>query len=348
MVITGASFPTPDFIKVSPNPDVWDQQARFAEIQADGANRALARLDVLLDDVSTVEGRAQAFQQVYRELAAWRAELAQQPAGQRPGASPEDYQMAIGHSYARDAFGLGTHRSGSKLDEGRRVLAGGMQTPASRLSERLGEIAETRFEAEGPSDEVLQNRVRLPDGSSVAGNVVCRGEAAARQYSVPFAIQGFYCTLTGREEDRRRLQGAAFQTLAKLEGLRAEGRDALVEDPAALKAFRDAEYFIYQGPEYRRGGDATIRTLLAASHTRVFQVAPKLPQDIDVMAYVAGQDGFDQHVASKQQLLSGAAPSESRSAGHGAAAGVIASSSARPKVGPAAGRVGSQSDSRLR
>ncbi|TCM37181.1 hypothetical protein EV648_12018 [Kribbella sp. VKM Ac-2568] len=71
MVITGASFPTPDFIKVSPNPDVWDQHARFAEIQADGANRALARLDVPLDDVSTVDGRAQAFPHRTASTSTW-------------------------------------------------------------------------------------------------------------------------------------------------------------------------------------------------------------------------------------------------------------------------------------
>ena len=62
----------------------------------------------------------------------------------------------------------------------------------------------------------------------------------------------------------------------------------------------------WEGPEYERGGDATIRTLLVASHARVFGEALRLPQDIDVMAYAASQQAFYEHVGRTQSIVTGA------------------------------------------
>lgn len=304
MRITAASFPTPHFIQKSSNPAIWDQQARFAELHAGGANQALDRLNGLLDAATSQAERVQAFEQTYRELAQWRYELSQRSDGQRPGATPESYRASIGSDgYVTDPFGKGTHRDGDLKMDSQGKLFGGTETPASRLAARLTSIAAARFDAEAPAGEVLQNKVRLPDGTMVNGNQIHRGRTAAAALQLPENIKDFYCTETGAEADRKTLQQAAFTNLAELEAQRASGRTDLLEDPAARQAFVEAEYFIYQGPEFQRGGDASIRALLVAAHTRVFDAPVKLPQDIDVMAYVASQQDFYAHVERHQTVL---------------------------------------------
>jgi hypothetical protein len=47
------SFPTPDVVKKTTNPALWDQSGGFAAIEADEANDALALLDVQLATAST-------------------------------------------------------------------------------------------------------------------------------------------------------------------------------------------------------------------------------------------------------------------------------------------------------
>ncbi|GAB2684751.1 hypothetical protein [Kribbella swartbergensis] len=249
-MVTAASFPTPDLIRRSNNPALWDQQG--------------------------------------------------------PNAGLEQYHTPIGDDTMIDAFGPGLRSEGSHLSGVTGRLTGGTETPASRISARLGEIIEHRIATEAPGREVLANQVRLPDGSTITGNTLLRGKAAADQYGLPRPVEGFCCTLTGRLDDRRTLQREAFGILADLETQRAAGKD-LLGDPAARRAFVAAEYYLYQGPEYQRGGDATIRVLLATSHTRLFGAPPKLPQDIDVMAYAAGQDAFHHHVEHTQTILPPAA-----------------------------------------
>ncbi|WP_433007388.1 hypothetical protein [Kribbella sp. CA-294648] len=322
MRITAASFPTPHFIQVSSNPAVWDQQARFAEIHAGGANQALDRLSGLLDAANSEAQRVHAFEQTYRELAQWRYDLSQRSDGQRPGATPESYRSPIGRGYATDAFGKGTHRDGQVKLDSQGKLVGGAETPASRLAARLADIAAARFASEAPEAEMLQNKVRLPDGT-VNGNQIHRGRSAAAMRNAPEGIQDYYCTLTGEEPDRKALQQAAFTRLAELETQRASGRTDLLEDPAARRAFVEAEYFIYQGPEYQRGGDASIRALLVASHTRVFDAPVKLPQDIDVMAYVASQQDFYAHVERNQTVLRTETPAAQAEINQGAAHGAV-------------------------
>ncbi|WP_020386525.1 hypothetical protein [Kribbella catacumbae] len=308
MRITAASFPTPHFIQVSSNPAVRDQQAGFAQLHAGGTNQALDRLNGLLEAATSQAERVNAFEQTYRELAQWRYDLSERSSGQRPGATPESYRASIGRGFVTDPFGKGTHRDGDLRMNSQGTLFGGTETPASRLAARLSDIAAARFDAEAPDAEVLQNKVRLPDGTTVNGNQIQRGRAAAAARNLPENVKDFYCTQTGTEADRKALQQAAFTSLAELEAQRASGRTDLLEDPAARQAFVEAEYFIYQGPEFQRGGDASIRALLVAAHTRVFDAPVKLPQDIDVMAYVASQQDFYAHVERHQTVLTTDAP----------------------------------------
>ncbi|MFI7065626.1 hypothetical protein ACIBL3_31840 [Kribbella sp. NPDC050124] len=316
MIITAASFPTPEFIKTTNNPAVWDQKARFADFQAAAANQALERLSGTLDRLSTPGERSMAFVQLYRDLAEWRYQLAQTAEGQSPGAELEQYHSPIGGHRMLDRFGPGRRRE-LTTDPATGLVVRVAETPGSRTAARLGALIEARFQAElPPRVEMLQNHVRLPDGRTIPGNVLMRGSAAAEAYGIPVPPEGIWCTMTGLEADRRALQQEAFTVLGDLETQRAEGRADLVADPAARRAFTAAEYYLYQGPEYQRGGDATIRVLLAASHTRIFGAAPKLPQDIDLMAYVAGQHEFHRRLDNTQAVLSTPGSRVQADAGH--------------------------------
>jgi hypothetical protein len=299
VTITAASFPTPDFIKLTNNPAIWDQQARFATLQAGAANDLLARLNERLDRTSSHLERSMVFVQAWRDVTEWRYQLAQRPEGHRPDAARSQYRAEIGEGAIRDAFGRGLMGEGSRVMRSGQLIRGTM-TPANLMSERLADLAQARFDAEAPDQDILQNHVRLPNGEVVNGNLLLRGQAAVDGYGIERPVDGFYCAKTGTLADRRLLQREAVSILADLEGLRAEGT---VDTPDAKRAFVEAEYFLYQGPEYQRGGDAAFRVLLVASHTRIFGAAPKLPQDIDMMAYVAGQEAFHEHVHLTQVVL---------------------------------------------
>ncbi|MGW6199166.1 hypothetical protein ACWF0M_23670 [Kribbella sp. NPDC055110] len=306
MIITPASFPTPDLIKKTNNPAQWDQLNRFATFQAAAANRSLAWLNQRLDTATTPFARNAAFIELYRNLAEWRFQLAHQAGGRSSNSELEQYHSPIGERSMVDSFGPGLRsEGGGRISVETGTIVRGNQTPASKLSARLGGIIHARFEAEAPNAEVLQNKVTVPSGQVINGNQLLRGGTAASARGIPRAIEGFYVTATGEEKDRHVLQAEAFGLLADLEGRRAAGETDLFADRNARLAFVQAEYFLYQGPEYQRGGDATIRTLLVTAHARVFDEALRLPQDIDVMAYAANQEEFYKHVGRTQSIVSG-------------------------------------------
>jgi hypothetical protein len=128
----------------------------------------------------------------------------------------------------------------------------------------------------------LQNRVTLRSGRRVNGNTM--------QYiPEPQEVR----TFTAEHDDREVLRQASFEALAELEEARAaDGTNP--QDPEQRQAFVDAAYFLVQGPEFKRGSDAIMRTFLVAAHTRVFDAAPVLPQAIDLDGMVRGQEGFNQ------------------------------------------------------
>ncbi|WP_157434233.1 hypothetical protein [Actinoalloteichus sp. GBA129-24] len=71
---------------------------------------------------------------------------------------------------------------------------------------------------------------------------------------------------------------------------------ALLAEPhdtpaAAVTAWSDAAYLLYQAPRRKRGGDATVRTFLIAAGTALLGYPPVLMHDIDLNAYTrpAGQ-----------------------------------------------------------
>jgi hypothetical protein len=307
VIITAASFPTPDLIKNTSNPALWDQQGRFAEFQASAANQALEWLGPKLDAATAPAERSALFIQLYRNLAEWRFQLAHHAEGRSPNSELEQYRTPIAATQSMvDKFGRGMRSEGGRVNTETGVITSGIETPASRLTTRLATIIEARFAAEAPDSDVLQNWVKVPSGETIAGNQLIRGGLAASASGFERPINGFYATVTGEQRDRRALQREAFGILADLEEERAAGRTDLFADRSKRLAFVEAQYFLYQGPEYERGGDATIRTLLVASHARVFGEALRLPQDIDVMAYAAGQRAFYEHVGRTQSVVTGA------------------------------------------
>jgi len=307
VIITAASFPTPDLIKRTSNPAQWDQQGGFAKFQAAAANDALAWLGPRLDAATTPFEREANFLQLYRNLAEWRYQLAaHREEGRSPNAELEQYRTPIAADKAMvDSFGAGLRSEGGRIDVDTGTITSGIQTPASRLSARLGKIIRARFDAEAPGKDSLQNRVTVPGGQVIDGNLLLRGGLAASARGHERPIAGYYVTVTGEQKDRHALQREAFGLLANLEGRRAVGETDLFQDRNARLAFVQAEYFLYQGPEYERGGDAIIRTLLVTAHARVFNEALRLPQDIDVMAYAADQQAFYEHVGRTQSIVTG-------------------------------------------
>jgi hypothetical protein len=146
--------------------------------------------------------------------------------------------------------------------------------------------AEARLSEDG---EVLQNVVRLPDGTSIDGNRMLRGSTAdaidadkGRRYGYPEAAERLV-TQTGEPQHMRVLHDAGIATLADL---------AAQPGPDPRERFSDAAYYLYQGLLYNRGGDATIRTFLAAAGQQIFGRSFRFPQDIDLRAFVLSQSEF--------------------------------------------------------
>lgn len=287
-MISRASFPTPDVVKTENNPAAWDQLGGFAGVQAAEANAALGVLAERLESAGSKGERAAAFEAAYRHVAEWRYQVAAQGNWTRPGASADDVRATIGEGeymgYRLSPGASPNRESGS---------------PAWKLLSELEGVALERLG--GQKD--LQNVVTLRDGSTVNGNLL-HFVAATRDPSTGTPFPGYpdqVMTETAAYADREVLRRASFEALADLEETRAAGT-ADPRDPAQRQAFADAAYFLVQGPEFRRGSDAIMRTFLATAHTRVFDAAPVLPQAIDLDGMVRGQEGFNRVMHEKLDL----------------------------------------------
>ncbi|MDX2970770.1 hypothetical protein [Kribbella solani] len=316
MLITAASFPTPDLIKVTNNPGQWDQQEGFARFQAEAANGSVAWLGERLGAVATRAERSMAFAQLYRNLAEWRFETAHRAGGRSPNSELEQYHQSIGpHEPRTSVFGPRLRsEGGGQLDFSTRRLTDGIPTPASRQSALIGTIIEARFAARRT---VWCCRTR----STFRTNGVSTGTCCSVDWPWPtsvgsrFAIDELYATKTAEHTDRWTLQAEAFGLLADLEERRSAGQ---APDAEARRAFVQATYYLYQGPEFVRGGDATIRTLLVAAHARVFDEALKVMQDVDIRAMTMSQRDFTKYAVQNYALAgpSGPAATAQQTAAH--------------------------------
>lgn len=271
-------FPTPDLVKDRLNPAAWDQLGGFAGLQAVEADAALALLDGELGRAATVAARVGAFEKAYKHVAAWRYQVAAHGRWMRPGSNPDHIRIPIAeYMQYRLSPKVGRRQPGS---------------PAFVLLTELERVALERLDGA----KRLQNVVRMRDGRRANGNLLLRVQAPTDQTTRRFYPDGLpdeVRTQTAANEYREVLRRASFEVLAELEGRRAEGGRLDPRDPELRQAFSDAAYFLVQGPEFKRGTDAIMRTFLVAAHTRVFDAAPVLPQAIDLDGMVRGQDGFN-------------------------------------------------------
>ncbi|WP_410784985.1 hypothetical protein [Kribbella sp. C-35] len=257
-------------------------------MQAVEANAALGVLAARLAGAGSAAERVAGFEAAYRHVAEWRYQVAVQGEWTRPGASADDVRETIGDGgYMRYRLtpGSGRREPGS---------------PAWKLLSELERVALKRLGRE----QQVQNVVTLRDGTTVNGNQL-HLVAAPRDRETGATFPGhpdYVATQTATYANREVLRRASFEALAELEGLRAAGT-ADVRDPAQRQAFVDAAYFLVQGPEFRRGSDAIMRTFLVAAHARVFDRAPVLPHAIDLDGMVRGQDAFSQVMRDQLRVL---------------------------------------------
>jgi hypothetical protein len=286
--ITALSFPTPEVVKTTTNPADWDEFDRFRPTIADGASRALGLLDERLAEASTIEARTAVFESAYEYLADWRYRLTADGVMIRPGSDAEIVRTPIG--------------DGSMFYRLTPSVAG--REPGSLAYRVLTRMEQVALDQLGSADR-LRHPVTLPDGRTINGNLLIRirqlpeqapdvfGPSVEQMAAAPPVLDpDETITVTATRADRDVLRRTAFDQFANLETWRAETGRLDVRDPANRQAFIDAAYFLYQGPEFRRGTDATMRALLAATHTRLFGVAPVIPHAIDLDATVRGQQGF--------------------------------------------------------
>ena len=263
---------------VSANPAAWDQLRGFAAVQAVEANAALGVLDERLARAESRGERVAAFETAYRHVAEWRYQVALGGQWTRPGASADDVKTPIGPG------GMGYRVTPDEWLPDR-------ESPAFKMLAKLATVGLERLNGSSR----LQNRVDLRNGRQVDGN------ALQLVPGPPDEVQ----TRTAEPDDREVLRRASFEALAELDEARAAGGTD-PKDPEQRQMFVDAAYFMVQGPEFKRGSDAIMRTFLATAHTRVFDAAPVLPQAIDLDGMVRGQEGFNQVMHEQLRI---AAPS---------------------------------------
>ncbi|MFF0264278.1 hypothetical protein [Kribbella sp. NPDC004536] len=274
--ITARSFPTPDIVKTTNNPALWDQLGGFAQVQAAEANAALQLLDERLATATGLDDRVAAFEAAYQDVTEWRYQVAVQGQWTRPNSDVEAFRTPI--------------KAGEWMDYKLTPEVGGREpgSPAYVLTAELEQVAKDRLK----NSVNMRNTVTLPDGRTIAGNLL-------DQEFYP----GLVITGTANFADREQLRRASFELLAELETQRADTGRLDPQDPELRQKFTDAAYCLIQGPEMMRGSDSIMRTFLATAHTRVFDAAPVLPQAIDLDGMVRGQEGFSQVMREQLRIV---------------------------------------------
>lgn len=192
-----------------------------------------------------------------------------------------------------------------------RKNAGGGETPASHQVAKAGEWLNARMDNEQDNEVaegVLQNRVVLPSGRVVNGNLLLRGEGAHEQNVIGvlrakasgvktswIAVNGDIAyTQTATEADRKIIRQELYAYAAQIEAEHQKG------NPPTVKQWAEIAYLVYQSPEMKKGSDAVNRVFLMTLASRWLKVMPTMPQDIDWRAYIRGQEQFIEDVLAEQ------------------------------------------------
>lgn len=312
-LLTAEHFPTPRM--ALRNGLELSDVAWFADMQAEAANAAADFLDTTLRSTSETQWPG-VFADLHNRLVYWRYQLAVAHGTKSSGAAaPPDVQRFLDPitdgppNYPNvDPAGADVEfwNKGYVWNEELGRYTGGEETPATRLVAEAGEWAAARLDQEGDSSGFLQNWVRLPNGSSVKGNSISRGEAAkghnrrgierAKASGVvtnKTEIGGNIIYIqTASEADRAIIREALYGYLAKLEKTYQQG------DTITVEQWAQVAYLLYQSPQTKKGSDAVSRVTLMALARRWLQPLPKMPDSIDWQAYIIGQDRFIRETAT--------------------------------------------------
>lgn len=313
--IEPATFPLPDRADTFPRPLTPETTAQlykrytFGKRQAAAATEALFGVGELAEYKPTIT--AQDWSEMYDWLARWRYDEAmEQQSGQFGTNVAWDVQLTVApitgnlpnHDVLGDAAWL---RADAMWNEYRKEWSGGKETPSSIIMDQARAWAQDRFLNEAVDSDTLQNVVQLPDGRQINANFIVRGNTMLRRGQDRAALRGgdtikFYSdpdnmiVVTGADKDREIIFDAAIEHLANQ-------RPGIVNQET-LKAWADCAYMLYQAPVMKRGSDAVIRSLLTIAGSYMFGETPVISHDIDLRAYVCGQDAFIQHVLDQQSL----------------------------------------------
>ncbi|WP_405135544.1 hypothetical protein [Nocardia sp. NBC_01388] len=339
-----APFPLPDRADTFSRPLHPRDQVVLARRRAFGTRQTLAATQAW-SGISDLVARgtpltAREWIEVYEWLTRWRYEEARAHTARNLGTGTSwDPLLTItpitgglpNHDILGDAGWL---RAGAQWSEAEQRWNGGTETPASRITQAARAWALPRFT--DPGTDTLQNMVTLPGGAQVKGNLLVRGAAMAQRGRERVARRGgdtpkFHADLsnliavTGADADREIVFKAAMAHLASQEPGTGE--------PRAVTAWAECTYFLYQGPQMKRGSDAVIRIFAALAGAYLFGRAPVIDHDIDLKAYATGQDWFVEHIRRRQDQAPGKRPAAVRT-GRAAAAvaesGVSAAGDRRP------------------
>lgn len=278
-------FPTPKLAQRTNDPDRLAQMGDFANRQAEGASAVARTLD---------EGGSAA--DAYAEALRWRQSL-------KPG-DPSLSRVIPDGDANIDPFGT--------FSQVRREAADGSihwedirGSGNAEQGERIAGLMQRRTGWSG--DGVLQNHVRLPDGTVIPGSKMYRGDAAeaidrakAESFAAKRRARGLddglsdagskyefapntekFFTETASPAAQRMMRDAAMKEF-----------DDMLAGGGNLERFSNAAYLLFMSPIVNRGSDSTIRSFLAATYRKIYGRTAKIPQDIDVQAYARGQADF--------------------------------------------------------
>ncbi|MFI9332626.1 hypothetical protein ACIGZJ_34475 [Kitasatospora sp. NPDC052868] len=293
--ITFNRFPTSPLALRTNDPADQARRRAFSCRMAQAATAARDHLADLLATTTGTEERVAALAAVHTSVTDWRYQAAARATG-RVGRgiayNPDRFRTPIaaaGTNY--DRLGpVGRLRDGSTWHPATHTYRGGDDTPASRAMAHYGLAALRRFAREAPSADILQNRAVLPDGRTIAGNQLLRGQAARQagaELTARIAARGLD---TAHVETGGHPLYTATPAPADAALLRDEALCILAGPGLTPQLFLTARYLLFQAPVMKKGSDAVTRVFTAAVADLLFGTdAPALPADIDLRCYVLGQ-----------------------------------------------------------
>lgn len=282
-MITTSSFPTPQRVLTSTDPNEHVRLAAFAAQQVDGARRAVEVLEPLWRKARTPEERVRALEAAHATVVGWRYELALRS----PGKHVHD------HVVGAERFVLPMNDTTLNWDRLNSTAKDGVGTPGAQVMRDVEAMARKQFGRRHNGDTV-HNIVDL-DGVPWVGTTLVRGLAAcavADKVTQRLNARGIFDVDFGEDPVFSRIpcdasRAAFFQHALGLLA-RIDGRGCVPRD-----RWYEALYLLLLSPKYKRGGDAVCRTFaVAAAEAVLAGDIPPFSHDVDFRAFVLPQQRF--------------------------------------------------------